>query len=179
MAKKAVQATEQITLTPEEVQAILQAREQTSGTGGSIQNVAIADLAAALTQALEAAKPPQKKTPFNRPRLGPWDPKDGTAKPKLRRTMYHHGIQLTESNLSPEEIELLNKVKAGSYCGGHVRVIKRKDRSLDVDYPIRTASQRLKLVNAFGITSFKSLLERLVAEAADPKQYKSDLDDDE
>lgn len=169
----------QIDLSPEEIQAVLRARESVKGNEPGLNNVAIADLAAALTQALEATKPKEKKTPFNRPRLGPYEAKDGKPKPKLKKQMYHHGQPLQEYTLTPEEIELLNKVKAGSFCGGHVRVIKRKDRSLDIDYPIRTASQRLKLLNAFGIRNLKELCERLIAEAADPKQFKSDLDDED
>jgi hypothetical protein len=126
---------------------------------------------------LENAKGPQKKTPFNRPRVGFYEPKDGTVKPKLRRISYHHGVELAANSLTSEEIDLLNKIKAGSYCGGHVRVIKRKDRGIDIDYPIRTASQRLKLVNQFGITSFAGLIQRIVDEATHPENYKKSDDD--
>lgn len=178
MATKKQAETPQIELSPEEIQAVLKARENIKGNEPALNNVAIADLAAALTQALEAAKPPQKKTPFNRPRLGPFEAKDGRPKPKLKRAMYQHGVQFSEGTLTPEEIDLLNKVKAGSYCGGFVRVIKRKDRGLDIDYPIKTNSQRLKLINAFGIASLSDLCKRLIAEAERPELYKADTDDD-
>lgn len=180
MAKaKAVMAapSDQLALTAEEIQAVMAARQQ--ATTGSTPNVAVSDLAAALIQAINATKPPEKKTPFNRKKGGPWEPKDGSAKPRLRRAMFQHGVELNETNLSSQEITLLNKVKAGSYCSGFVRVIKRKDRGIDIDYPVRTASQRLKMVNQFGLTSFVGLLERLIEEASKPEQYKSDLDDDD
>lgn len=93
--------------------------------------------------------------------------------------MYQHGIELLPEQLYAEEIDLLNKIKAGSYCQGFVKVIKRKDRSLDIDYPVRTASQRLKLVNDFGIRDFKELLNRIIAEAADPNKYKGPDEDDD
>lgn len=176
MAKKeTVEATPQIELTPAEIQAVMKARESVGQDGGA--TVAIADLAAALTQALENAKGPQKKTPFNRPRLGPYESKDGTPKPKLRRAMYHHGVDLSELTLTPEDINLLNKLRAGVYCGGHVRVIKRRDRGIDIEYPVRTAAQRLKLSSQFGITSFTELLKRLNDEAAHPEKYKKSEDD--
>jgi len=175
MAKKNEVESTQIELTPEEIQAVLKARENISGGLGNSDT--LKELTRAFIEAFNATKPPEKKTPFTRKKGGPWEPKDGKPKPKLRRVMYQHGIELQEAQLSPEEIDLLNKIKAGSYCGGHIRVIKRRDKSLDIEYPVRTASQRLKLVNSFGITSFASLLQRLITEAANPQQFKDEDDD--
>jgi hypothetical protein len=179
MAKKTAPAPEAIELTPEEVKAVIAMRAQL-GPPAAAQTVSShQDLANALITAIEATRPPAKKTPFNRPRNGPWEPKDGTKKGKLKRKMFHHGQELGESTLSPREIELLNKVKSGSFCGGFIKVIKRKDRSLDIDYPIKTASQRLKLVNAFGIRTFAELLERLIDEADNRLKYKTADEDDD
>jgi hypothetical protein len=166
-----------IELTPEEAALILRMREGTVEPP-STKSEAHKELAEAFVEAIERTKPKEKKTSFNRPKLGPWEPKDGSKKPKLKRKMYQHGLELTENILSKEEIELLNKVKAGSYCGNFVRVIKRKDKSLDIDYPIRTASQRLKLVNQFGIRNLAELCQRLIDEAARPKVYADPEDDD-
>lgn len=168
----------QLVLSQAEIDAILEARKQVPSEGGEISTEAQQSLANALITAIEATRPPAKKTVFTRKKGDPWQPKDGSEKLKLRRKMYQHGIELNANQLHNEQIELLNKLKPGIYCGGHVRVIKRRDRSLDVDYPIKTASQRLKLINAFGIRSFTDLLKRLVDEAAQPKMY-ADPEDDE
>lgn len=177
MAKAKVD--ESLDLTPEEVQAIKDIRAAKDAPAGE-PKLAVSELANALITAINATKPPEKKTSFNRIKQGPFDPKPGQVKPKLRRVVHQHGIELHENMLLAEEIELLNKVKPGSYCNGFVRVIKRKDRSLDIDYPIKTASQRLKLVNSFGIRSLSELCQRLISEAADPNKFRGpDEDEDE
>jgi hypothetical protein len=184
MAKSKVTVTEPNTvpaiqpnfeLTPEEMQAVMEARKRTATPDTTGDVAAQTALAQALITAIESTRPPQKKTPFNRPKGSPWYSKD---KPKLKRPMYQHGILLNPDQLSTEEVELLNKIKPGSYCDGFVRVIKRRDRSLDIDYPVRTAAQRLKLTNNYGVRSFAELLQRLITEAANPRQFKSDEDDD-
>jgi len=174
-AEHPIEVADQLILTPEELQAIINARQSKTGE----PNVAISDLATALITAINSTKTPEKKTPFNRKRGGPWESKDGKPKPKLRRVMYQHGILMEENNLSSEEIELLNKIKAGSYCGGQVKVIKRRDRSLDVDYAIRTSSQRLKLLSLMGGRGLVGLLERILSEAADPTKFKGPDEDDD
>jgi hypothetical protein len=176
MAKKTSPAKVTVELTPEEA-ALLQ-KLLSGNTVTESKSEAHKELAEAFVEAIERTKPKEKKTSFNRVKKGPWEPKDGKAKPKMRRVMYQHGIEISEATSSPEEIELLNKVKPGSYCGGFVRVIKRKDRSLDIDYPIRTASQRLKLSNQFGITNLTTLLQRINAEAAQPKAFALPEDED-
>jgi len=140
------------------------------------------ELAAALLQAIHAAQPITKRTQFNKPSKTPWMPKDGSAKPRLKRRVYHHGLLLgdpTEPNnrLLPAEVELFNKLKPGSYCNGYVKVVRRRDKGIDIDYPIRTSSQRLRLSNEFGIRTFLELLQRCVAEASAPKPLE--IEDDE
>jgi hypothetical protein len=173
MAKKSPK-TPEITLTPEEAAIILAMREKPAPA----PTTAHQELANAFIEAIERTKPPTKKNSFNRPKHGPFDPKPGEIKPKLRRVTYMHGNEQSEDTLTGAEIELLNKVKPGSYCGGFVRVIKRKDRGIDIDYPIRTASQRMKLPNQFGIITLTDLCNRLIAEAARPKEFKVDEDDE-
>lgn len=132
------------------------------------------ELAQALVAAIEAAKPPAKITAANRKRKGtPWTPPPGVARAKLKRKAYHHGMPI-ESKILNEEIELLNQIRPGLYCDGHVRVVRRRDKGIDIDYPVRTAAQRLRLVNQFGIRNFKELLERIVDEGANPVKYKSE-----
>lgn len=131
-----------------------------------------AELAAALTQAINATKPKEKKTVATRTKNTPWTPKDGSPKLKFKRKFYQHGIAIMENRTSNEEIALLNQLKPGYYCEGFVKVTLRKDRGIDIDYPVKTSSHRLKLINQFGIASFVGLLERLVAEKANPKNYR-------
>jgi hypothetical protein len=140
--------------------------------------VGVSDLAAALVQAINSTKPVEKKNRFSRTALTPWTPKDGSKKLKFKRKAYQHGRLVNEETCSNEEIALFNKIRPGRYCDGHVVVIRRKDRGIDIDYAIKTASQRLKLVNQFGIRNFKELLERVIMEAEQPARPQFDADGD-
>lgn len=134
-------------------------------------------LADAFVQAIERTKPPTKKTVLDYKPRTPWTPKDGSPKLKMKRRFFHHGL-LLEHNVSNEEISLLNQVKPGVYCDGFVRVVLRRDRGIDIDYPVKTASQRLRLVNQFGIRSFTELLQRIIDERANPTKYRKPEDAD-
>lgn len=170
----------QLTLSDTEIAAILKAREAVGVTNETPASDAAAQqsLAQALITAIEATRPPVKKTVFNRKKGSPWDPKDGSPKPKLKRKMFQHGIEIMPEQVSSEEIDALNKVKPGIYCNGFLRVNKRKDRGLDIDYPVRSNAQRLRLINEFGIRSLTELCARIVDEQNNPTSYKSDVDDD-
>lgn len=134
-------------------------------------------LADAFVSAIERTRPPEKKTVANRKPRTPWTPPDGTPQLKLKRKMLHHGMTISD-RISNDEIDLLNKVRPGHYCDGFVRVTLRKDRGLDIDHPIRTSSQRLKLVNTYGVRSFTELLQRIVDEKANPTKYRKPEDAD-
>jgi hypothetical protein len=138
------------------------------------QKTASSELAQALVEAINITKPEAKRTISTRKKNTPWTPKDGSPKLKLKRKSHLHGILQVESRLSNEEIDLLNKVKPGVYCDGYVKVLRRKDRGIDIDYPVRTASQRLRLINDYGIVSFKTLLEHLVTEGVNPKKVETE-----
>jgi hypothetical protein len=123
-----------------------------------------------------------KRTQFNKQSKTPWMPKDGETRLRLKRKAYHHGMLIGDPKeagcrLTNDEIALLNQLKPGSYCNGYVKVARRRDKGIDIDYPIRTNSQRLRLVNDFGIRSFAELLQRCVHEAAQPKAVISDEDE--
>lgn len=170
-----------IRVSEEELQAILQLREAAENpvpvapiVGPTDAQQALAD---AFVSAIERTRPPEKKTVFTRKENTPWTPKRGEVKVKLKRKMYHHGMLLGDK-ISNGEIALLNKVKPGGYCEGYVRVNVRKDRGIDIDYPCRTNSQRLKLVNTYGIRSFTELLERIIDEQENPSKYRRPDDPD-
>lgn len=134
---------------------------------GAQTNVSGSELAQALIYAIESTRP-QKKHSFNRKVETPWTPKDGTKKPKLKRSMYQHGLRLDEDFISPTEVTLMNELRPGVYLGGIVRVTRRKDRGIDISYPARTASQRLKLVNQFGVRNLTDLLTFCIEESKNP-----------
>jgi hypothetical protein len=145
----------------------------------SQQQVDINTLAAAFAQAINIAKPMEKKTPFNRKINTPWTPTDGSPRLKLKRAVHQHGVLLDPEFLSNDEIALFNKLKPGLYLDGYVRVIRRKDRGISLDYPVKTAAQRLRLVNQFGVRNLQELLEKCVAEGLNPKkQDEVDADGD-
>lgn len=124
----------------------------------------------ALMQAINATKPVQNKTMFTRKPNTPWTPKDGSPMPIMKRVYMQHGQPM--ERVSAEDIVLLNQLKPGKYCDGYVTVTRRKDKAIDIDYPIRTRPQLLKL-SSMGITSTTQLLQRIVDEAKNPKAYKS------
>lgn len=145
-----------------------------TAAGPSDSQQALAD---AFVSAIERTRDPKKRTVANRKKNTPWTPKDGSPKLKLKRKFFHHGIPVTE-RVSNEEIALMNRIKPGRYCDGVVQVLLRKDRGLDIDYPVKTNAQRLKMLNKFGVTSFTVLLERIVDEQTNPVKYRRPEDAD-
>lgn len=120
------------------------------------------DLVSALIQAINATKPVEKER-LHKPRNA-WSPKDGKAKLKLKRKMYQHSLLMDEDLLTNEQIELLNQLRPGSYLDGWVKVTRRKDKGVDITYPIKSQSNRMQLASRFGITSLDSLLQRCIDE---------------
>lgn len=109
------------------------------------------DLVNALVQAIQLTKPIEKKTYSTRKPASPWDPKDGSKKLKLTRKMYQHGIAIDPDFIDNATIQSLNQLKVGRYLGDWIKVYKRKDQGIDIDYPVKTAAQRMKLPS-MGIT---------------------------
>ena len=134
-------------------------------------------LTTALTKAFESAKPKVVQTAHGRIAKTPWTPPEGTPRSQFKRKSYHHGRAILESRVSNEEIDLMNKLKPGRYLSNLVTVTRRKDKGIDIDYRIRTNSDRLKLVNAHGIISFTDLLSKVIAEQSIPRPLEiEDLD---
>lgn len=129
-----------------------------------------AQLVKAFTDAIASTKPVEKKNAINRKPGTPWTPKDGSPKIKLRRKFYQHGLLIDPDMMSNEDISLMNQVKPGVYMNGHMKVIRRRDKGINLTYPVSTAAQRLKL-NQFGVTSFSSILRRCIEESENPAKY--------
>lgn len=180
--------TKTIRVSEEELAALQAYRQQQGNTVAKEDTMAVATdtttataaqqaLADAFVAAIERTRPVEKKNVSNRTQQTPWSPAKGVPKVKLKRKMYQHGIAV-EDKVHNADIQLLNQVKPGHYCDGYVRVTLRKDRGLDIDYPVRTASQRLKLVNQYGIRSFTELLQRIIDEKTNPSNYRKADDAD-
>ena len=148
---------------------IVQATPKESSVGTS-------ELAAALVQAINATKPIEKKTFATRKPKTPWTSKDGSPKVALKRKAYQHGMAVDDEKLSNDEITLFNKLRPGRFLDGIVTVTRRRDRGIDISYPVKTAAQRLKLVNLFGIRNLAELLAMCVNEAQNPKKEIEELD---
>lgn len=145
--------------------------DQTTPATSPMVAVDATAFAQAILSATEAVNGPKKKTILTRKSGSPWANKDGSAKPRLRRKMSQHGQAFIEDNLTAGEINALNRIKkAGSYINGFVTVKIRKDRGLDITYPMKTAAQRLKLMNDYGVTSIEQLANRIADEASQPKK---------
>lgn len=170
---------EAVVLSREELDALMafrQARVAGESVENSVpannENISLDALVEAFTRAFNATKTPEKKTVSTRKKGSPWDNPDGSPKPQMKRAFFQHGVEIQPNIVSAAEINLLNQIKPGLYCGGFVRVMKRKDRGYDIDYPIRTSAQRLRLSNQFGIVSLQQLLQRIVDEMNNPARFK-------
>jgi hypothetical protein len=133
------------------------------------------ELASALTQAIETARP-TKLNIFTRKGKTPWDNKDGSPKPKLKRVFHQHGLIVDPAFLDSEEINLINKLKPGSFCGGLVKVTRRRDKGIDIDWPVKEVSQRLKLISVWGLRNLKEIAAHCIDEAAKPR-FSENLDE--
>ncbi len=156
--------------------------EETASPQENSRESEIAMLTKALTEAMRQNQGPVKKTAFNKPHGGPWEPKDGTPKLRLKRRTYHHSMLIGEpsepsNRLSNEEIALLNKLKPGKYLNNFVTVSRLRNKGIDIDYPVRTNAQRLKLQSDFGIRSFQELLTRIIDEGNRPKPAQIEDED--
>jgi hypothetical protein len=135
------------------------------------------ELAEALRDVIQSVKPPEKKSIFTRKQQTPWSPPDGVAKLKLKRKLYHHGLLVNEDFMSNEEVGWANKIRPGLFFDGWVKVTRRRDKGIDVDYNVRSPQQRLKLPTVHGVRNFSDLLRRLTEEAEAPKKSEFEIED--
>ena len=143
-------------------------------------SVPVSELAAAFQQALGALtqqqKDEKKKTLFTRKKNTPWTPKDGSPKLSLKRKLYQHSLPISEKMLTNEQVELANKIRPGVYCDGFIKVVRRRDKGIDIDYPVKTAAQRLRLMSQYRISTFTDLLRLVVEEGLKPRKPVVDED---
>lgn len=142
------------------------------------KNAAAKELVAALVQAIQLTKPIEKKNAITRKAGDPWQPKDGSKKLKLKRKVYQHGIIIDPDFCDNDTIDALNHLKPGRYMEGFVKVYKRKDQGIEIEYPIKTASQKIKLISTYGVRSLKDFCDRCIAEHNDPAKFTTLEDED-
>jgi len=140
-------------------------------------SVGTSELAAALVQAINASKPKEKKTFATRVPKTPWTPKDGSPKLKLKRKAFQHGLAVDEGKLSNSEITGFNNLRPGRFLNNLVLVTRRRDKGIDITYPVKTAAQRLKLVNQFGVRNLTELLTMCAEEAKNPKKELEEVEE--
>jgi hypothetical protein len=97
------------------------------------------------------------KTPFN--------PTGDRTRPKLTRRTFQNGARLREHFLTNEEIDLLNKIKAGEYGSTvRVRVIETNDDganpTVEIQYRNKTTDDRMAFKGEFH--TFGDLLRAIV-----------------
>ena len=134
-------------------------------------------IAAATTQAIQAAKPIEKKTILNYKGDTPWHKRDEVHL-KLKRRMFLHSQLIDPDFVSNAEILVLNKVRPGSYFDGFVHVERRRDKGLNIWWPLKTPDQKMRLATQYGVITLPQILQHCIDEAAAPKKdFVSDEDD--
>lgn len=125
-------------------------------------------LAHVFAKGIELAKPKDKITAANRKPGDPWQPKDGSKKLKLKRKMFQHGMPIDPDVNDNETIDALNRLKTGKFANWF-KVYKRKDGGIEIDYPIKTASQKMKTSQLIGGRGLLGLCEICIEEAKNPQ----------
>lgn len=159
--------------------AAVQEEVETTDSGQIGVDVLAKAIAQATTAAIQAAKPIEKKTILTYTGKNPWSPPDGEAKLKLKRTMYIHSLMINPDQVSNAEIKLLNKVRPGRYCDGFISVERRRDKGINITWPIKTVDQRMRMSAIYGIRNLEELLQRCIDEDRAPKPERPpEWDDD-
>lgn len=128
------------------------------------QSVGVNDLAAALVQAINLTKPKAKKAPgVDYDPKNPWSPKPGEPRAKMKRKAYIHGI--AQGDQWPNStIELFNQIRPGTYINGLVKITRRRDKGINLDWAFKSPEQRLRLLMAGGFTSLDQILQACLTE---------------
>jgi len=135
-------------------------------------------IAQAMTGANKASKPVEKKTILTYDGITPWSPPKGEKRLKAKRKFHVHSLLVDPDFHSNEEIDLFNKVRPGTYLNGFVKVERRRDKGINISWQIKTPDQKMRLAATYGITSLAQLLQRCIAEAAQPKKIEEASEED-
>lgn len=111
---------------------------------------------------------PIKQIPLPKAALRtPWNPSGRRiGRPKLTRDTYMQGSKLREINMSDEEIELFNQIKAGRYLEGKVVVTeKHADKGKD-EVELRMANKTIedRIIQAQMAPDAVTLLKKILSE---------------
>lgn len=129
------------------------------------QTVGVSDLAAALVHAINLTKPKAKKQPgVDYDPKNPWAPKLGEARSKLKRKAFIHGIAQGDQ-WANSTIDLFNQIRPGTYVNGLVKITRRRDKGINLDWAFKSPEQRLRVLMAGGFTHIDQLLQACLTEA--------------
>lgn len=138
------------------------AKKDVEQTESSVSTTALAE---ALVQAINLTKPKAKKKPgVDYDPKNPWAPKPGEPRAKLKRKAFIHGIS-QGTQWANSTIELFNQLRPGTYVDGLVKVTRRRDKGINLEWAFKSPEQRLRLLMAGGFTHIDQLLQRCLTEA--------------
>lgn len=111
----------------------------------------------------------------------PWNPSGERRTLKLKpASVSQNGGRINPVMLSDEEITLINQLKPGLYNKKKWRVVRRRDKSIDIQYPNASLEARFELKGEAG--NFAGMLKRIVLEQEAQEQRRKlgePEDDDE
>jgi hypothetical protein len=87
---------------------------------------------------------------------------------KLTRDVYMSGIRIRERQLTDDQIELLNRLKPGTYNGGKWTVIGRQADGLEdgiIEIYVRNKTQEDRGLLALEAPNLDVMLQKMIAEA--------------
>lgn len=129
------------------------------------QSVGVSDLANALVQAINLTKPKAKKQPgVDYDPKNPWSPKPGEPRSKLKRKAFFHGMAQGDQ-WANSTIDLFNQLRPGTYINGIVKITRRRDKGINIDWAFKSPEQRMRVLMAGGFTHIDQILQACITEA--------------
>lgn len=112
-------------------------------------------------------------------KVTPWNP-DGGPKKRLKVTaFYMNGARVNPVMLTNEEIDLINQLKPGAFNKKKWVVRKRRDKSIELQYPNKSVEHRIELRGEAG--NLAGMLKKILTEheAQLEKRRRGEFEDDE
>lgn len=110
----------------------------------------------------------------------PWNPSGERRTLKLKPASFsQNGARINPALLSDEEITLINQLKPGVYNKKKWRVVRRRDKSLDLQYPNESLEARFELKGEAG--NLAGMLKMIITEqeAQERRRKAGEPEDDE
>jgi hypothetical protein len=140
------------------------------------------DLIGSMKDLAESTRKERKISVAEASKATPWNPSGKPRTVKLKPpAVYQNGARLNPVMLSDEEVTLLNQLKPGVFNHKKWVVRKRRDKSLDIQYPNKTIEARMELKGEAGNLSgmLRKILTEYEAQQERKKRGEFIEDDDE